>query len=117
MHSETHDLWPIVQTSSVQDDKSILSSVFLLLQNGCQEIELRPRTAITFAFRGSSPTVGRLSESLYCEAKVGKEKQTRQVFKASVRNVFTTAWPRCRQQHLKTGVRLQAGGCRANDEQ
>lgn len=46
-----------------------------------QEIELRPRTAITFTFRGSSPGVGRLSESLCCEARVGKEKQTRQVFR------------------------------------
>ena len=45
------------------------------------EIELRPRTAITFTFRGSSPVVGRLSESLCCEARVGKEKQTRQVFR------------------------------------
>lgn len=46
-----------------------------------QEIELRPRTAITFTFRGSSPVVGRLSETLFCEARVGKEKQTRQVFR------------------------------------
>lgn len=45
-----------------------------------QEIELRPRTAITFTFRGSSAVVGPLSESLYCEARVGKEKHTRQVF-------------------------------------
>ena len=46
-----------------------------------QEIELRPRTAITFTFRGASTAVGRLSESLYCESRVGKEKLTRQVFK------------------------------------
>ncbi len=46
-----------------------------------QEIELRPRTAITFTFRGSSAAVGRLSESLCCEARVGKEKNTRQVFR------------------------------------
>lgn len=46
-----------------------------------KEIELRPRTAITFTFRGSNSTVGRLSESLCCETRVGKEKQTRQVFK------------------------------------
>lgn len=46
-----------------------------------QEIELRPRTAITFTFRGSSSAAGRASESLCCEARVGKEKSARQVFK------------------------------------
>lgn len=53
-----------------------------------QEIELRPRTAITFTFRGTSPAIGRASESLYCEARVGKEKHTRQVFKTEATAEF-----------------------------
>ena len=47
------------------------------------EIELRPRTAAIFTFRGYAPKVGQVEELLVCETKVQKEKNSRTVFRTT----------------------------------
>ncbi|CAM9191035.1 unnamed protein product, partial [Phaeothamnion confervicola] len=49
-----------------------------------EEIELRPRTAITFTFRGQRAAVGRAIEAFACESRVGKDKAARVVFRTEV---------------------------------
>jgi hydrocephalus-inducing protein len=55
------------------------------------EIELRPRTAVTFTFRGTSAVCGTITETLVCQALVGKEKTPpKQVFKTDVTAEFVS---------------------------
>ncbi|CAM9222413.1 unnamed protein product, partial [Heterosigma akashiwo] len=49
-----------------------------------EEVELRPRTAIVFTFRGFVAQPGAASEVLVCESKVGKDKQAKVVFETEV---------------------------------
>jgi hydrocephalus-inducing protein len=53
-----------------------------------EEIELRPRTAITFKFKGESSTEGDVAETLVCRSTIGKEKRT--VFTTEVTAAFTS---------------------------
>ncbi|KAJ1445550.1 hypothetical protein M885DRAFT_473458 [Pelagophyceae sp. CCMP2097] len=50
-----------------------------------EEVELRPRTAAIFTFRGFSTAKGGVDERMVCEARVHKEKVSKPVFSANVR--------------------------------
>jgi hypothetical protein len=51
-------------------------------------IELKPRTACIFVFKGLSPAAGLIQEELVCETRVGKEKTSKVVFVTAVRANF-----------------------------
>ncbi|KAL4085786.1 hypothetical protein PRIC1_014796 [Phytophthora ramorum] len=51
-------------------------------------IELKPRTACIFVFKGLSSTAGFIQEDLVCETRVGKEKVNRVAFVTAVRANF-----------------------------
>ncbi|CAM9551896.1 unnamed protein product [Chrysoparadoxa australica] len=53
-----------------------------------EEVELRPRTAITFTFKGSSTALGSIMEAMVCEIRVGKEKVVRPVFNTNLKAEF-----------------------------
>ena len=53
-----------------------------------EEIELRPRTAVTFTFRGFSAKKGSVQEKLVCESRVGKDKNAKPVFNTLVKADF-----------------------------
>ena len=53
------------------------------------EVELRPRTACTFTFRGYTTRNGTVQETLVCESRVGKEKAAKVVYKTVVSANFT----------------------------
>jgi len=53
-----------------------------------EEIELRPRTAIVFTFRGYITACGPISEMLVCESRMGKDKLSKPVFETEVRADF-----------------------------
>jgi len=67
-------------------DPSMITPTFTVFP---AEVELRPRTAVTFTFRGYSMKSGYINENLICEAKVGKEKNSKVVFKTVVQAEFT----------------------------
>ena len=48
------------------------------------EIILRPRTAVTFIFKGSCTTIGRIEEVFILDSRVGKERSTKQIMMANV---------------------------------
>ncbi|KAH8054149.1 hypothetical protein JL720_14520 [Aureococcus anophagefferens] len=50
-----------------------------------EEVELRPRTAAIFTFRGYSTHKGLLEEKMVCETRVHKEKQSKPVFYTTVK--------------------------------
>lgn len=47
-------------------------------------IELKPRTACVFVFKGLSPIAGEIREELVCETRVGKEKSSKVAFVTDV---------------------------------
>ncbi|ETO64005.1 hypothetical protein F444_18403 [Phytophthora nicotianae P1976] len=51
-------------------------------------IELKPRTACIFVFKGLSSTAGLIQEELVCETRVGKEKVNRIAFVTAIRANF-----------------------------
>ncbi|EEY70141.1 uncharacterized protein PITG_19203 [Phytophthora infestans T30-4] len=51
-------------------------------------IELKPRTACIFVFKGLSSTAGLIQEELVCETRVGKEKVSRVAFVTAIRANF-----------------------------
>ncbi|KAG6972410.1 hypothetical protein JG687_00001491 [Phytophthora cactorum] len=51
-------------------------------------IELKPRTACIFVFKGLSSTTGLIQEELVCETRVGKEKVNRIAFVTAIRANF-----------------------------
>ncbi|RLN65891.1 hypothetical protein BBJ29_005539 [Phytophthora kernoviae] len=51
-------------------------------------IELKPRTACVFVFKGLSSTSGAIQEELVCETRVGKEKINKVAFVTAVRANF-----------------------------
>ncbi|KAJ0401033.1 hypothetical protein P43SY_009913 [Pythium insidiosum] len=51
-------------------------------------IELKPRTACVFVFKGVSARAGVIAEELVCETRVGKEKNTKVAFVTEVRGHF-----------------------------
>ncbi|KAK1936582.1 Hydrocephalus-inducing protein [Phytophthora citrophthora] len=51
-------------------------------------IELKPRTACVFIFKGLSSTAGLLQEELVCETRVGKEKVSKVAFVTAIRANF-----------------------------
>ncbi|KAL3657260.1 hypothetical protein V7S43_017769 [Phytophthora oleae] len=51
-------------------------------------IELKPRTACVFVFKGLSSTAGLLQEELVCETRVGKEKTSKVAFVTAIRANF-----------------------------
>ncbi|GMF21897.1 unnamed protein product [Phytophthora lilii] len=51
-------------------------------------IELKPRTACVFVFKGLSSTAGLIQEDLVCETRVGKEKVARVAFVTAIRANF-----------------------------
>ena len=53
-----------------------------------EQVDLKPRTACLFHFRGLSANVGELTERLECLSKVNKEKKVRTVFKTDMRADF-----------------------------
>jgi hypothetical protein len=55
-----------------------------------EEVELRPRTAITFTFRGYSTSKGERTEDLICESRTGKDPKAIPCFKSTLRAEFVT---------------------------
>ncbi|KAG7386322.1 hypothetical protein PHYPSEUDO_000450 [Phytophthora pseudosyringae] len=51
-------------------------------------IELKPRTACIFIFKGLSSTAGLIQEELVCETRVGKEKVNKVAFVTAIRANF-----------------------------
>lgn len=51
-------------------------------------IELKPRTACVFVFKGLSTTAGLIQEDLVCETRVGKEKVSRVAFATQICGIF-----------------------------
>ncbi|GMF15729.1 unnamed protein product [Phytophthora fragariaefolia] len=51
-------------------------------------IELKPRTACVFVFKGLSPTAGLIQEELVCETRVGKEKINKVAFVTAIKANF-----------------------------
>ncbi|KAF4028176.1 ASH domain-containing protein [Phytophthora infestans] len=51
-------------------------------------IELKPRTACIFVFKGLSSTAGLIQEELVCETRVGREKVSRVAFVTAIRANF-----------------------------
>ncbi|EGZ27382.1 hypothetical protein PHYSODRAFT_470288 [Phytophthora sojae] len=51
-------------------------------------IELKPRTACIFVFKGLSSTAGLIQEELVCETRVGKEKANKVAFVTAIRANF-----------------------------
>lgn len=50
-----------------------------------EEITLRPRTATTFTFKGSSANVGSVSEKFVLESRVGKERDMKQIVETEIK--------------------------------
>lgn len=51
-------------------------------------IELKPRTACVFVFKGLASTCGLVQEDLVCEVRVGKEKTSKVAFATQIRGIF-----------------------------
>ncbi|RLN87341.1 hypothetical protein BBJ28_00008070 [Nothophytophthora sp. Chile5] len=51
-------------------------------------IELKPRTACVFVFKGLSSSAGLIQEELVCETRVGKEKSNKVAFVTAIRGNF-----------------------------
>lgn len=70
------------QESSGSDNAVPMFSVFP------GTIELKPRTACVFVFKGLSSAAGFIQEDLVCETRVGKGKVSRVAFVTQIRGVF-----------------------------
>lgn len=72
----------VISSSTPSVAATDMMPVFAVLP---EEIELRPRTAAVFTFRGCAPNKGVVEEKLVCETRVHKEKKARPVFHTIVR--------------------------------
>jgi hydrocephalus-inducing protein len=95
----TDDSGAVITGTAVDTTAAAGSSTAVVIKPGLTpvftvtpvEIELRPRTAVTFTFRGSSAVCGTITETLVCQALVGKEKTPpKQVFKTEVTAEFVS---------------------------